>query len=59
MTYTKQMKYDGCIKTTDERGKKKKIKMASSEPTEIINICLNCDYPKCNGYCDKIRRKKK
>lgn len=37
--------------------RKKEGKTYSPAKYEMIQTCLNCSELKCNGYCDKIRKR--
>lgn len=35
----------------------KPYKPARTIDSENLEICLNCDKPKCKGYCEKLKRR--
>ena len=45
---------DGTVKLAEKQGKAQKIKDVT-EKNRIKEICLNCNEPKCNGNCKKIK----
>ncbi len=47
---------EGTIKLAEKQGKKQKPKDVTKKNKEK-EICLNCNDPKCNGNCKKVKRK--
>lgn len=56
MAYKTQTKYyKGHIVRPITRQEYDSMLDFSDSDLEEIDICLNCEYPKCNGMCDKIK----
>lgn len=47
---------EGTVKLAEKQGKKQKPKDVTKKNKEK-EICLNCDAPKCNGSCKKMKGK--
>lgn len=35
----------------------KKLETNTSDTKEIIDMCLTCDAPDCDGWCEKLKNK--
>lgn len=58
MNWKTQIYKYGYIRTINESGKKRITRTSKSKSQDKIDICLNCTKKKCNGNCNKIRRKR-
>lgn len=37
----------------------KKLETNTSDTKDTINMCLTCDAPDCDGWCEKLKNKKR